>query len=424
MTLSHPIDYTPQLHNGTILILTSSYPKTKGEPSGIFLHYLAKELRTAGWDVIVQAPNFPGGTKCEVFDGIKVRRFNYFFPQWQRLCYGSGMLPNLRKSPWLWVQVPFLLGSMFLHAIKLMRTEKIDLINAHWILPQGMVARMVQWLCDIPVVLTVHGGDVFAFEGTVGRMLKRLALRNVSACTANSSFTQQAIQSHNRRSNVRVIPMGVDVDYFHAHSSDQDLRQQLRIEGEMILFVGRLVEKKGVHHLFHAMPSVIRSFPRAVLVIIGDGTQRQELEDLAQRLGIASSLRFLGRISNADLPRYYATADLFVAPSVVDSVGDTEGLGIVFLEAAASEVAMIGSSVGGISDILVDQVTGIQIDPNKPAQLAEGIKRVLSDPQLREGLVRKARLHVVENFSWNHIASRFTALFREVISSRQPNSGT
>src|SRR5207247_2971361 len=176
----------------------------------------------------------------------------------------------------------------------------------------------------------------------------------------------QAIQSHNRASNVRVIPMGVDVDYFHPHSNDQGLRQQLGIEGEMIVFVGRLVEKKGVRHLFHAMPSVIQTFPRAVLVIIGEGTQRRELEDLAQTLWIAASVRFLGRISNADLPRYYATADLFVAPSVV------EGLGIVFLEAAASEVAMIGTSVGGISDILVDQITGIQIDPNDPVQLAEG----------------------------------------------------
>jgi glycosyltransferase involved in cell wall biosynthesis len=152
--------------------------------------------------------------------------------------------------------------------------------------------------------------------------------------------------------------------------------------------------------------------------MIGEGTMRPELEQLARQLGIASSVRFLGRISNAELPKYYTAADLFIGPSIVDDIGDTEGLGIVFLEAAASEVAIIGTSVGGISDVLIDGVTGIQIEPANPEQLAGAIKRVLQDSELRSNLVRRARRHVVEHFAWGQIAARFSSLFQEVISGR------
>jgi glycosyltransferase involved in cell wall biosynthesis len=404
---------------GSILLLTSCYPKAKGDSAGIFLHYLAKGLKAEGWRVIVQAPNFPGGKQRETIDDVDVRRFGYFFPAWQGLCYRSGMLTNLRQSPCLWFQVPFFLCSMFSHAALLLRRERIDLIHAHWALPQGLVARVLQSWLKVPVVLTVHGGDAFAFSGWIGRTLKRLVLRKVEACTANSSATQKEIRKCDPALDIRLIPMGVDADRFHPQSLEQNLRKQLQIQAEMILFVGRLVEKKGVRHLLNAMPSVIQAFPQAVLVIIGEGTQRKELEELAQRLGIQPSVRFLGRLANEDLPKYYAAAHVFVAPSIIDKFGDTEGLGIVFLEAAASQVAMIGTSVGGISDVLIDQITGTQITPNDPDQLAREINRLLQSPELRDRLGLRARRHVVENFSWKRIAERFTALFQEVIDRSQ-----
>ena len=418
----HRDDHGSCPNRGTILSLTSSYPKTEGEPSGIFLHYLAKELKTMGWRVIVQAPNFPGGKKAETIDGIEVRRFKYYPSERQGLCYRSGMLTNLRHSPCLWFQVPFFLGSMLLHAILLIRREKIDLIHAHWVLPQGLVARVLQGLLNIPLVLTVHGGDVFAFRGRIGRAFKCLALRKTDACTANSFYTQQVIQKYAPALDVKLIPMGVDADRFHSKSFKLNLRQQLGIQGEMILFVGRLVEKKGVHHLLNAMPLVIGAFPQAILVIVGEGTLRRELEESARSLGIMQSVRFLGRIPNEDLPKYYGAADVFVGPSIVDKSGDTEGLGIVFLEAAASQLAMIGTSVGGISDVLIHQVTGIQVNPNDSDQLASEINLLLQNPELRDRLALKARDHVVENFSWRCVAARFTALFQEVIDKRRASA--
>lgn len=400
---------------GKVLFLTSCYPKSVGEPSGIFIHHLARGMQNVGWEVVVLTPNFPGGLPSEVMNGVRVRRFTYFVPNWQFLGYQSGMLPNLRKSGLLWLQVPFYLLSLFFNAARILLKEEIAIIHAHWLVPQGLVARLLRSCFRKPLILTVHGGDAFAFRGPKGRFFKRWALRNVSVCTVNSSSTERAIEELGVKTPVHLIPMGVDIEHFNPRKVDSMVRQHLDISGPMILFVGRLVEKKGVRHLLQALPDVLEEFPHAVLVLIGDGAGRAHLEEMADQLRIRASTRFLGRIDNLQLPQYYTAADLFVGPSVVDARGDTEGLGIVFLEAAASGVPVIGTNVGGISEILIDGVTGIEVEPANTVQLAMGIKRLLRDPALRDNLVRQARQRVVSDFSWTLVASRFSSLYQDVI---------
>jgi len=151
---------------GTVLLVTSSYPKHEGEPSGIFLHHLSRQLVAVGWRVLVLAPNFPGGQPVQVLDGVEIHRFNYFIPQRQALCYRSGMLPNLKQSLLLWFQVPFYLANLFASVLHAVRKESIDVINAHWVVPQGIVTRLVQSFSPVPVVLTVHGGDILPFKGS------------------------------------------------------------------------------------------------------------------------------------------------------------------------------------------------------------------------------------------------------------------
>ncbi|MCI0419553.1 MAG: glycosyltransferase [Acidobacteria bacterium] len=402
------IDSSP---TGAILLLTSCYPKWPGEPSGIFLHHLAKELIASGWRVLVLAPNFPGGRKREELEGVSVCRFNYFIPRLQRLCYGSGILPNLRKSPWLWGQVPFLLAAMFCCAVWLVRREKIWAMNAHWILPQGLVAAFLRVFCRSPLVLSVHGGDLFAFRGAASLLLKRLVLKQADCCTANSRYTRQVLQELGCEAPVSLVPMGVDLEDFRPDRFDAKLRTRLAIRGQMILFVGRLVEKKGARHLLEAMPEVLRRFPQAVLVVVGDGALRESLQLLARSMAIMDSVRFMGTISHSELPQFYATTDLFVGPSVVDADGDTEGLGVVFLEAAASEVPIIGTTAGGIPDILIHEVTGLMVPPGDSHRLAQAMTRLLQDADLRRRLAFQARAHVVKRFSWENVAVEFGRVF-------------
>ncbi|MEW5975208.1 MAG: glycosyltransferase [Acidobacteriota bacterium] len=398
----------------TALFLTSCYPKWVGEPSGIFLHHLAKALTELGWRVIVLTPNFPGGRKEEVLEGVLVRRVSYFLPRWQRLCYGSGILPNLRKAPWIWLQVPFYVLSMLVASLLLVRRKKIDLIHAHWLLPQGIVTRLLRVFSSVPIVMTLHGGDVFAFGGRVGRFCKGFALGKTSCCTANSLFTREAVQRIWPKTKITVIPMGVDLDHFRSVA----LGPCRAAETPIILFVGRLVQKKGVEFLLRAMPEVLTEFPQARLVIIGDGSQRGELEALAEGLGLGS-VSFLGMIPHDKLPEHYSKATIFVGPSVVDDHGDTEGLGVVFLEAAASALPIIATGVGGISDIVIDDVTGIRVEPKNVRDLAEAIRRLLRDPDLCRRLGDAARVHAAERFSWTYTARHFSDLFDEVLQETE-----
>ena len=258
----------------------------------------------------------------------------------------------------------------------------------------------------------MHGSDLFVFSGRIGRGLKRAVLGGIELCTANSSFTYQSLLDFGPRLPVCLVPMGVDVDLFHPGRASSTLRQQLQIGGEMILYVGRLIEQKGTRDLLQAMPAVLKSFPNAVLVLVGIGHYRSELERLAEELGILPAVRFEGHISQLELPGYYATADLFVAPSL------EEGLGIVFMEASASQLAMIGTNVGGIPDILIDGVTGVRVNPGDPIQLAEAMKTVLENHKLRADIALKAREHVLENFSWAQVAGKFSNLFQQVIQRK------
>ena len=406
-------DRTPV--RGKILLVTSSYPKTAGEPSGVFLHLLSKELANLGWRVLVLAPNFPGGRSHEFIDGIEIRRFTYFIPNCQLLCYRSGILPNLRRSPYLWLLVPFYLTSLLCAMLRCIARDSVNVIHAHWIVPQGVVTWLMRAFTRTPVVLTVHGGDVFAFQGRIGKRLKRLALKGARICTANSRSTREQVLKSCSETPIRVLPMGVDTAEFQPLSQGATLRNELQVRGEMILFVGRLVRKKGLHQLLLAMPDLLKDFPSAVLVVIGDGAQRDQLELMVRQLGIAESVRFLGKLPHHILPQYYNSADVFVGPSVVDSAGDTEGLGVVFLEAAAAGLAMIGSSVGGISDILIHERTGLVVEPDEPNQLLRAIKRLLSDAELRLRLGQAARSHILTQFTWDRIAREFSKIFEEIL---------
>jgi len=396
---------------GTVLFLTSSYPKDVTEPSGIFLHHLNKELAALGWAIVVVAPGFPGGRSDETLDGVKVARFTYFIPAWEKLCYGSGIIPNLKQSPWLWIEVPFYFVSMIWRCYRLLQRHRVDVICAHWILPQGVVGAVIRGFHKAPLMVTAHGSDMFRFDGRLGNALKRFVLRRVDSCSANSQYTSRQVNLLSPQLNVEIIPMGVDPVSFSTEKK-VTVRKTLGIDGEFLLFVGRLVPEKGPLYLLKALPLVLERFPRAQLVLAGGGTQRQELERLAEDLSITHAVRFLGRIPHRELACYYSAADVFVGPSLV------EGLGIVFLEAAASGLPIVGSRVGGVTDILIDGITGIEVEPANSRQLAEAIIHLLDNSELRRTLANTARQHVEQHFTWRQVALCYDRLLRETIQRK------
>jgi glycosyltransferase involved in cell wall biosynthesis len=397
-----------------VLFIASSYPRSKDDAASVFLRYLAEHLVDDGVDVHVLAPaDRKGETVIE--SKVTVHRFQYCPAGLQKLAYGSGMLPNLKRAPWLWFQVPFFLMAMAYSLLRLLATQRFDVIHAHWILPQGLVGLAAARLFRVPLIVSVHGTDAFALRRRFARILKYMVVRCSTAWTANTASTAAAVVQGSRLPQTRIIPMGVDIALFSS-GNPAALRDQLP-EGELlILFVGRLIESKGCHDLLRAvslLASNIRS--RTTLWIIGDGDQKLQLERAAQDSPIGEKVRFFGAVNQQRLPDFYAAADLMVMPSKLGSSGEAEGQGIVVLEAFAARACVVATHIGGITSIVRDRVTGVLVEPDNPIALSSAIEELLNEPALRKRMRETAFSEVCERYSWIRTASEFNALYSEIV---------
>ncbi len=399
-----------------VLMAVSSYPRTAEDSSSVFLRYLTESLHRRGVVVHVVAPA-DGEADTTRESGITVRRFRYWPWGRQGLAYGSGILPNLKKNVWLWLQVPFFVMAMIVTLLRTTRRLRPDLIHAHWVLPQGFAAMLAKRLYGVPIVITAHGGDAFALRGRFLRRMKHLCLRKSDAWTANTRVTAGALGGAGVPA-ARVIPMGVDVRRF-ASGDRLRLRADTPADARIVLFVGRLVEKKGVDDLLQAfalLPPEIKL--RTRLWVVGGGEQESGLRNSARSLGIADRTTFWGRIQNDQLPDYYAAADLFVGPSVVAESGDTEGQGVVFLEAFAARLCVLATKTGGIGEVIEDGRTGILVEPRNPRQLADAMASILTDDARRSVLAASAYKKVSEHYDWQKIAEDFEGLYQSLLGER------
>ena len=398
-----------------ILVTATTFPRWKNDTEPSFLYHLSDLLSKKGHKVTVLVPHHFNAKRYELINNVKVYRFPYFYPyRLQRLCYDGGILENLRKSILAKIQVPFLFLMESIYMRKVVIKEKINLIHAHWILPQGILAAMFKKIFNIPYIVTVHAGDIFPVKNHFFRFLSRISLKNCDCCTANSSYTKKAVSSIAKIKNIKIIPMGVDFSVFSKHKKTIPIRKKFNINDKFILFVGRLAEKKGLKYLIIAMQDVSKKFPDTKLVIIGDGSEKDNITGLISRLGMDNNIILAGKINNRELPDYYAAADVFVGPSIVTKKGDTEGLGIVFLEALTSGTCIIGSNVGGIPDIIKNNETGLLVKEKNPKELAEVIIKVLSNEKLRQKLARQGQKYIKDKFSWKNIANEFDDIIKKI----------
>ena len=198
----------------TILFLTSSYPRNDTDNSSIFLRHLAKHLALQGAKVHVLAPHHSHVKRHTLDKNVTTHWFKYLPISWPTLTYGSGILPNLKKNLFLYLQVPFFLISLFFSLLFLCLKITPNVIHAHWIIPQGFIAVLVGKLLNIPVIATAHGGDAFSLNNSLLGQLKSFTLRHCKAWTSNTSATAQAFKTSSKLPHPTIIPMGVEIEHF------------------------------------------------------------------------------------------------------------------------------------------------------------------------------------------------------------------
>ncbi len=304
--------------------------------------------------------------------------------------------------------------------MKLIRQEQFDLIHAHWIVPQGLIAVLSRILThqNIPVICTSHGADLYALRGALLKNLKRWTLNRTAAITIVSTAMESSLNSLGIDPNkLSVIPMGTDLHKIFAPAM-HSIRKP-----KTLIFVGRLVEKKGVKHLIDALRFVHRQHPETELLIIGDGPEENALRAHAETVGVLHSTHFLGPLPHDELAVHYQSATLAVFPFVVAGSGDQEGFGLVIVEALGCECPVIASDLPAVHDTITDGVTGQLVPPANSAILAEKIIDLLEKPKLRDSLAQSGRASVVSRFDWQSISLRYTDLLFGLIKDFEHRLG-
>jgi len=243
-------------------------------------------------------------------------------------------------------------------------------------------------------------------------------LKDADAIFAVSNYTAHLVRQRGVAENrIEVVPNGVDLDRFSPRDT-RSLRHRLNLKSrKVILAVARLVERKGVDTLIEAFRSIADRHPDTVLIVVGDGPDRQRLLAQAAALVQQGRVYFAGRVEDAALPGYYSLADVVTLPSRVESNGSVEGFGLVFLEANACGTTVIGSRSGGIPDAVADGVSGLLVEPGSAIDLARALDRLLADNELRLRLAAQG-LNRAKQFTWKRAAERMLERMAADQSSR------
>lgn len=391
-----------------VLVTTSTFPRWEGDSEPAFVFELSRRLADR-FDITVLAPRSPGSRKQENLAGLNVLRFAYFFNKWEDLAnHGGGMLNRIRARRMNFFLVPFFLAGQLLALIRLLNKEDFDLIHAHWIVPQGLMVIIARFLSGrkVSVVCTSHGGDLFALQGMCFKKLKQRVIQSCDVLAVVSSAMKQTVVDMGiSDQRVKVMPMGVDLK--NLFIPDPAVKRS----SNEILFVGRLVEKKGLHVLVEAMPEILAKFPEVRLTVAGAGPMEKRIKKRVADLGLAGKVRFLGMVPQKKLPLLYSRAAMAVFPFVIAEDGDQEGLGLVVVEAMGCGCPVIASDLPALRDTVLHGRTGFLVDPGAPSLLAEGFIRAIENPEKINSLVSNARDHVLAKFDWSAAAKRYANLF-------------
>jgi len=387
-----------------ILIITSTFPRWPHDHVAGFVNDLAVELAKK-MPVVVLAPYSKGSECYEEKDGIKIYRFKYWFEKNNNLADG-GILPNLRKNPLYYLQIPAFILSEIINAIKIVKKEKVDVIHAQWIIPQGFTALVLKKLINIKYMVTSLGGDMFPFKTNNKPLLwlYKMIIANASFVTAvNQSFVWEIDALNNKKSYY--IPNGIDINKFN--------KTFIGNKKKNILFVGRLVEKKGLSYLIEALKMLDDRLYHK-LIIIGDGPLRATLQKLVSDLSLSRKVSFLGSISYDKLLDLYRDNMLVVVPSISTKTGDVDGFPTVYLDAMASGCPIIASKIDGIEAIIKNNENGVVVQQKDPKAIANAIYNLINNDTLRNSIAQKALKDVIENYSWKIVSSQYYKLIEKL----------
>jgi len=375
------------------LLVTLDYPPQVGGVA-VYYEHLANEFPDGSALVLTVAEG--NGKKIQETPGV-IRRLLLF------------------KSNLIWPKWLPLLWQIW----KIVRQNKIKLIQVGQILPVGTAVYILNKFLKIPYMVYCHGMDVMtASQSPRKKILARKILKNAEFIAANSEFTKEKILEYGVR------PQNVTIVY---PCPNMKLRREVlpkEIEAlrnkysllnkKIILTTGRLVERKGHDVVLGALHKLKESVPEAHYVIIGEGPMEEAVKQMVKTLGLEDSVSLIGKVSDYELAAWYEICDVFVMISRQLKNEDAEGFGIVYLEANMFGKPVIAGKSGGVAEAVSDNETGILIEPTDQHEILSAIEKLLKNPEEAKRLGENGRRRVEQNFQWNKQAQPLIARIQKL----------
>jgi len=304
---------------------------------------------------------------------------------------------------------------------------KADVYEAHTVSGYGFLNALRERGIKKPFIQTVHGvlADEYvqSFQGASPTFRAKLAnlvmwrlskieeyaARNATLIVTVSKYSsRKLVQLYGvDKTKIRVVPNGVDTERFKPSKSGEKIKRQIGLDSKLcVLFVGRLIPRKGLPFLIEAAKHIVKEYAQTLFVVVGNGPLKNNLRAYLEKINLSSNFVFLGDVNESVLPALYNCADVFVLPSI------QEGQGIALLEAQAAAKPVVAFNVGGVREAVLDKETGLLMKPDS-RELADAIMKLLADWALREKMGGKGREFVSDNFSWDICAQRMLQVYRE-----------
>lgn len=374
-----------------LLVLSELFLPTKG---GTAVWAAEVYRRLGGKEIHIVTADVPGAAEFDATHPNTVHRL------------------NLERVVWLKPESLLMYWRFFARSLRLALSHRFDAIHAFRALPEGLVAWLVARLIFRPVVIYAHGEELTTWGRGSKYKAMRFILRHADRVIANSEFTRDELVCMGvPEDRIMLIYPGVDTERFRPGLPCDDLKQSIGLapDERLILSVGRLQRRKGFDMVIKSLPALLQQGIKARYALIGIGEDKQYLAALAQELGVADHVHLLGHVLAEDLPRWYNACDVFAMPNrEID--GDTEGFGMVFIEAAACGKSAIAGRAGGTGSAVQDGHTGFRVDGTENGELVSSLKQLLGNPALAQALGKKAHLRAITEFSWEKVAQRTQGL--------------
>jgi glycosyltransferase involved in cell wall biosynthesis len=408
-----------------ICMLTSSYPKYEGDVTAPFIESIAANVAALGHEVHLLAPYHPEVRREPVEKGVHLHFFKYSpVRDWNIWGYAESLEADVRVKGVIYPLTPVVFASSMLALRRLTSEIKFDIMHAHWVIPNGPMAAIVARLRGLPLIVSMHGSDVFVAEQSkLISAAARWCFRRAAAITAPSDdLLHRAVAIGAPAARCHLVPYGVDPGQFtRIEDAGPLLKRELGLpQDSLVVFaVGRMVYKKGFEYLIRAVPAILREHPNARIVIAGGGDLQGRLESLVKQLGVERSVIVPGWVSRDKMPLYFSGCDLFVLPSVVDQQGNVDGLPNTLLEAMASARPVVATSVAGVPLAVKDGDNGLLVPEKQPGELSTAINLLLDAPELRVQYGEAGRRRVEGELNWETTARTFVRLYEQALTRRK-----